>query len=480
MRFSIFTRLATSYLLLFSMFAGVSLFFISHLNRFNQLMESIIHDDTVIMEISDKLSDLLLAESRYDRKFVVLKDVKLYENYLQAKTDFTTLLKKAQVETFSITSKESLNEIELKHTIFSQLIETEKSLILSAEPYPTEYYEDEKKKTANALISRLAQIRNESESGVFRKINNLREESINVSTIAVIITTISLLTGLLIAVIITRSIITPLNIMKAKTKEISMGNFAGDLHITSPPAIHELAVSINDMCHKLQAIDTIKSDFFSHMSHELRTPLTSIQQGTHLLIEGHGAKSPERQQKILGIIAHESERLIQMVNALLDLAKMEAGMLDYNYTATDMAALVKESLSTLMPLAEAKSITISNTVSNLPRLNVDQERIKQVFRNLIGNALKFTPQHGEIKIGAEVADEYVQFSVTDTGPGIPAAELERIFIKFQQVIPATGESIKGTGLGLATVRQIILAHGGKAWATSQEGSGSTFYISLPA
>jgi len=103
----------------------------------------------------------------------------------------------------------------------------------------------------------------------------------------------------------------------------------------------------------------------------------------------------------------------------------------------------------------------------------------QVFRNIIGNAIKFTPENGKIKLEAKVKENFVEVAVHDSGIGIPKEDLERIFLKFQQVIPAKGDKIKGTGLGLATVKQITLAHGGKVWATSQVGQGSTFYITLP-
>ena len=122
---------------------------------------------------------------------------------------------------------------------------------------------------------------------------------------------------------------------------------------------------------------------------------------------------------------------------------------------------------------------LDNKIGALQPVNVDQEMLLQVFRNIIGNAIKFTPENGKIKLEADVRESFIEIAFHDTGIGIPKEDLERIFFKFQQIIPAKGEKIKGTGLGLATVKQIILAHGGKVWATSQVGIGSTFYITLP-
>jgi two-component system sensor histidine kinase GlrK len=267
--------------------------------------------------------------------------------------------------------------------------------------------------------------------------------------------------------------------MRAKTIKISQGNFMGDLEVKSPPVIAELAAAINTMCHKLQEVDTVKSDFYAHMSHELRTPLTSIREGTTMLLDGLGGDISKKQQHILKIIAQESNRLINQVNALLDLSKMEAGMLSYQFRPIDVSVLAKESLDTLAPLAEAKNIPIDNRIGTLQPVKADQERILQVFQNIIGNAIKFTPENGRITLEAKVEENFVEVRVHDTGIGIQEEDLESIFQKFQQIIPKTGEKIKGTGLGLATVKQIILAHGGKVWVTSQAGQGSTFYITLP-
>jgi len=178
-------------------------------------------------------------------------------------------------------------------------------------------------------------------------------------------------------------------------------------------------------------------------------------------------------------VVQESNRLIKLVNSVLDLSKMEAGMMEYQFELVKLSELVKNSLVSLAPLAEVKNATIENKVGTLPAVKVDRARMLQVFRNIIGNAIKFTHERGTIKIEANVRGNVVEIEVHDNGIGIPSEEIERIFLKFQQVTPEKGGRTKGTGFGLATVRQIILAHGGKVWATSQLEQGSTFYITLP-
>lgn len=479
MRLSIFARLVISYLVLFSMLAGISLYFIYHLSRLNQVTRSIILNDTTIFEYSNQLSDALLSESRYDRKFVVLKDEELYGNFLQANNEFTQILNEALIKTTSEEIKNSFYTIAAQHQNFRRLVNEEREFIGIAKEYPSEWYAEEKKQVSDDIIEELKKIRQTSEKDVFAKIVNLSESGDKARNVAIMISVFALSTGLIIAFIITRSIKKPLDLMRAKTIEIAHGNLGGDLEIPSPPVIAELAASINTMCHKLQEVDDIKSGFFSHMSHELRTPLASIKEGTTMLLDGLGGEISAKQQRILKIITQESNRMINLVNSLLDLSKMEAGMLKYQFTPTDLFFLVKESLEALAPLAEAKNISIANKIMALQTVNVDQERMMQVFRNIIGNAIKFTPENGSITLETQEMKDFVEIAVHDTGIGIQEEDLERIFHKFEQIIPAKGEKIKGTGLGLATAKQIIIAHGGKVWATSQVGHGSTFYITLP-
>ncbi|MGB3211991.1 MAG: HAMP domain-containing sensor histidine kinase [Desulforhopalus sp.] len=479
MRLSIFARLVISYLMLFCILAGVSLFFIYHLDQFNKVIRSIVLNDTLILEYSNQLSDALLSESRNDRKFIVLKDAALYQSSVAAGKEFNQLLNEVIAKSNSDEIKGFLHKISLQHQELMRLSSRERELIETAEAYSPEWFVEEKKKIADGIIEQLKGIRLTGEKNALNKIIALKESGDKARSFSTVISIIALTIALIVALYITRSIKKPLDKMSAKTIKIAQGNFEGDLEITSPPEIAELAGAFNVMCHKLQEVDSIKSDFFSHMSHELRTPLTSIKVGTEMLVEGLGGELTKKQHHILSIVIKESNRMIALVNSLLDLSKMEAGMLKYQFKPSELSDLVKKSLETLTPLVEAKNILIDNKIGTLQLVKVDTERIQQVLRNIIGNAIKFTEKNGTIRLEAHVKKKVVEVAVHDNGPGIPKEDLERIFMKFQQVISTKGTSIKGTGIGLATVKQVILAHGGKVWATSQVGKGSTLHITLP-
>ncbi|MCP4343800.1 MAG: HAMP domain-containing histidine kinase [Desulfobulbaceae bacterium] len=479
MPISIFTRLIISYLALFGILAGANIYFVYHIDQFNKVIRSIVINDTMVLEYSNQLSDALLSESRNDRKYVVLKDQALYDSSLEASDEFNQLLNEVLIKTNFVELKQLFSAISSEHQDFTRLVIREHELIMSAEPYSAAWYSEEKKRIADKIIVQLKKIRQTSEKIALNEIVDLNESGVKAKKISILILFFGLSSGLIVAFVITRSIKKPLDVMRTKTIEIAQGNFKGDLKVDSPPEIVELAGALNIMCRKLQEVDDIKSDFFSSMSHELRTPLTSIKVGTEMLLEGLGGQLSEKQLHILSIVARESDRLIAQVNALLDLSKMEAGMMEYNFIPTELSVLVKKTLDDLSPLVEEKKISLENSIGTLIPVHVDPERILQVLRNILGNAIKFSHTNGIIKVEAHLRGNLVEVAVHDTGPGIPEGDLEKIFLKFQQVISSTGQRIKGTGIGLATVKQVILAHGGKVWATSQVEKGSTLHITLP-
>jgi len=244
----------------------------------------------------------------------------------------------------------------------------------------------------------------------------------------------------------------------------------------------------------LEEANRHKSAFLARMSHELRTPLNAIIGFTEVLLESGLAQSEAERREFLGHILASGRHLLGLINEVLDLSRIEAGRMDLRRSRVDVGALIEEVAATAMALAGKKRIRISHAVAaGLPPAWADPARVRQVLLNLVGNAVKFTPEGGDIAIrampsagaagepGSRGAGErrgWIAISVADTGIGIAPEEQGTIFEEFRQVRGAEGEG-QGTGLGLAVARRLVELHGGAIGVTSAPGQGSTFTFTLP-
>jgi two-component system sensor histidine kinase GlrK len=461
------------------MVAAVSSYAILMLRHFGELTESILKVDNRILDHERVLADLLLGQSRAEQKFVITRDEAWYLQFVRLKNDFIERIENA-VALDQADATPILEVIQTQYRRFADLVDDEAGYVRRNRAYPQARYQQDKNALVDAMLNLFEQLRASQQQTIYSKVANLGTVADRAQQAAGTIAVVCLLAIMLLSLLLTKSITRPIGLLKNKTQEIAAGNFDARVEVRSPPEIGELADALNSMGQKLRELDRMKADFFAAMSHELRTPLTSIKEGTGLLLEGIGGPTTEKQRKLLAILAEESNRLILLVNSLLDLSKMEAGMMSYDFALAQIDPLLKRAVAEVAPLVEAKQITIESAVDQpLPAVRIDAERILQVLRNLLGNAIKFTPKGGLVRVSARPAGDKLEIAVTDSGPGIPQEALLSIFEKFNQGMRADDLARSGTGLGLAIAKSIISSHGGKIWAESQLGHGSTFIFVLP-
>jgi signal transduction histidine kinase len=215
------------------------------------------------------------------------------------------------------------------------------------------------------------------------------------------------------------------------------------------------------------------------MSHELRTPLNSILGFSQLLVEGDGGELTRDQRQDVDIIIQNGQHLLALINDLLDISKLEAGKAQLHRGEVEVESLIDECVENVGSLAKTKKLDLSfNVAENVGRIFADGPKLKQVLLNLLGNAIKFT-ESGSVRVTAERQGADVRISVRDTGIGVPAEDVERIFESFQQGQSGMSGKYQGTGLGLAICRQLVEMHGGRIWVRSTHGQGSTFIFTIP-
>lgn len=228
---------------------------------------------------------------------------------------------------------------------------------------------------------------------------------------------------------------------------------------------------------RIRRLETVRRDFVSNLSHELRTPLASLRALAETLQEG-ALEDPPAARRFVDQIQIEVDALTQMANELLELSKIESGRFSLSLAPVAAGDLLSSAAQRMQVQAERAHVTLRvEYADDLPNVQVDSQRLEQVLVNLIHNAVKFTRPGGEVVLLAEPIDGEVRFAVRDTGVGIPADEVSRIFERFYRVDKSRTGS--GTGLGLSIAKHIIEAHKGKIWAESVEGQGSTFYFTIP-
>ena len=236
---------------------------------------------------------------------------------------------------------------------------------------------------------------------------------------------------------------------------------------------------IQDKSRQLAEASQHKSQFLANMSHELRTPLNAILGYNELIVDGIYGTPSEKMQAVLKRIESNGRHLLGLINAVLDLSKIEAGQFTLDLADYSLQNVAQTVYNAVESLAVDKKLVFKTEVqSDLPQGHGDERRLTQVLLNLVGNAIKFTDA-GEVVIKADASDGTFNLAVRDTGPGISAADQAKLFQEFQQADNSKTRKKEGTGLGLAISKRIIEMHGGRIWIESQVGQGSTFFVMLP-
>jgi signal transduction histidine kinase len=242
--------------------------------------------------------------------------------------------------------------------------------------------------------------------------------------------------------------------------------------------LEQRAKNLAEAYAELKEADRLKDEVVQNVSHELRTPLTFVKGYVQLLLEGNAGELTEEQKEYLGIVAEKTDVITGLVSNIMFL--QQADRVPGGKTPVSLAQLAWRALRGCAATAETAKLTlVENLPENIPPVAGNEARLLQVFDNLLGNAIKFSPDGGQITVTVEDTGPVVQASVSDQGIGIPKDQQERIFERFYQIDGSARRRFSGAGLGLAIVKRIVETHGGQVWVESETGKGSTFYFTIP-
>ena len=340
----------------------------------------------------------------------------------------------------------------------------------------------------NIVVASPITIHNEFRGAVFATQSVSRGLRIYISAIArmfIISSIFALIFTFFLSYFVSYKLTKPLREMSAAVKQYSNGDFTArvtvgkkSLIFRDRTEIDELAESFNIMADALSAQETSRRSFVSNVSHELKTPMTSIGGFIDGILDGTISK--EEEKKYLKIVSDEVKRLSRLVTGMLNMSKIEAGQLDIKPTQFDISDMLFRTLLSFEKAIEEKQIDIQGLEDiNENKIFADKDMINQVVYNLVDNAVKFTPEGGIISVESKADAEKAILKIRNTGKGIPDDEIEKIFERFYKIDKSRSYDVKGAGMGLFIIKQLVELHGGTIVARSEEGKYAEFILELP-
>lgn len=428
------------------------------------------------VDLAKRLQSLLNEEERSAQKYIITRDKTYYDLFKQASRQF-------QQDLNSLAQLESGQEQLL---LIQQASQKHEWLLRSLEQTParrsklprTAMKDGPRKESVNFVDESLDRLIKLNQISVEDSMGRLVATTQKSSRVAVIIILFTLLAASTAAWLIARAITRPISEVIQATQRIARGSFE-PVRIFAGSELSLLADAVNDMGDQLRKTNELKSDLLHQIVHELRQPLQVIYSAQAILTEHRIGSLNDRQLEMLHLIGENVAKLVSFANQFLDAAKVEAGKMEYRLSAMDLLPVVTRAVADAKILASQKDITVTMSGTSAPRILADGQKLSQVFANLLSNAIKYTDCGGAIEVSISCAQKWARVAVRDSGVGIAAEDLPKLFAKFYQATNASKASIRGSGLGLALVKAFVEAHGGSVSVESAPGIGSTFTVELP-
>lgn len=429
------------------------------------------------LDLAKQMQAILFEEEPYAQKAAILRDTeyfKVFENQSKVFNDFADSL--ASTNLLDV-DRLLVNRIRERHAWFSDAVRRATYGVVRTND--DAFDEKARSDTLDALHTDLRQYIAGSEEAIRRSMAEASHRMTKSANVAYILTAITFLIALTAAVVITRTLTKPISVLIQGTDQIAEGKFT-PIDVKTQDEMSLLARAINEMSEKLESIERMRTEMMHHISHELRTPLQAMTSALNLMMDQRYGSLNKEQARLAEFVREGINKITTFSHQFLDISKIESGAMKYTFAPTDLLAVLAPVIEEAKLIALRKNIALTINSVPIPKVKGDAEKLPHVFSNLLSNAIKYTPESGSIHIDIAPSKFGVRVSVTDSGVGIAPEDLPNVFTKFYQAKNRDKASTRGTGVGLALVKALVEAHGGRVFAESTVGSGTTFTVELPA
>jgi two-component system sensor histidine kinase GlrK len=473
-RLSIFWRLLLTSLVIIAVMGGVNLYALFQLRQLTAMSTEIAAYHYPAAESAKRLLGSLYAQLNSEKKYLATKDAAFLANFNEEVEEFQRSLQQ-------VLSRESAPQgqqllYETGQLLQERLVLFHDGVEQSTGKTPAPGYESRRDAIMDRMSASIQGYVDLHEARVSVGVSESRASAVRAEAVTQQLVLVAVVFALGLAGVASYTILRPLRQLEGHIKEIGQGKFGQPLQITAPAELKDLVDTVNWMGGKLQELDDMKTEFLAHVSHELRTPMASIQEGTHLLLDEIPGPLTQEQRTTLRIMADSSRRLIHLISTILDLSKMEAGMMEYRIVPVDLKRVASISINKVRLLADSKHVQlVFESLGERAWVKADAPRVEQVLDNLLSNALKFGPEGSIVKLQMKPDPDagVLEIAVSDSGPGIAAEDLPHIFERFYQGRTKAKNASAGSGLGLALAKKVVEAHGGRIWIESEVRKGTT-------
>lgn len=462
--------------------AGVNIYALAQLRQLTALNSELVSRHYPAIESSRRLIGIVSSQLRNEKKYLIVRDAALLREFDQEGEDFKKRLDALLALEKSEEGRRLLEGVGKEQRDYRAAVREQAEGVERGAKVSAEY-----ERRRDALIGKIMDLLDAyidlCDVRVDAIMAESRDRTTQAETVLRELLLVSILFTVMLAAVASYSILHPLRRVQQHIRMIGQGKFETSMHAAAvPQELQELVETVNWMGRTLKELDDLKAEFFSQISHELRAPLASLREGIQLLLDQVAGPLTSQQREALTIMKDSSQRLIQQISTLLDLSKMEAGMMAYHFAPADLKRLAEGSVNKVRWLAESKRISVLlHAPDSRVWVPMDATRIEQVLDNLLSNALKFSPKSAtvHVRIEPDPSAGGMRVAVADEGPGIAPEDLPHIFNRFYQGRRQGMQTVAGSGVGLALAKKIVEAHRGRIWVESQEGKGTIVQFVLP-